>query len=62
MPHVPFEDLPELLTPEEAREYLRVSKNTIYDLLRRGEIPSVRYGRLIRVPKSAIAARRGDQL
>jgi excisionase family DNA binding protein len=39
-----------LLTPEQAAELLQVSKRTMYEWLRNGEIPSVRMGeRLIRV-------------
>jgi excisionase family DNA binding protein len=51
---VPFEDLPEYLTPAEAQAYLSLSRNTIYELLRRNEIRHVRFGRLIRIPKAAL--------
>jgi excisionase family DNA binding protein len=51
---MPFDDLPELLTPEEFRAYLGLGRNTVYELLRRHEIPSVRFGRLIRIPKTAL--------
>lgn len=51
---IPFDQLPEYLTPDEAREYLHVSRGTIYELLRRNELEHVRFGRLIRVPKSAL--------
>jgi excisionase family DNA binding protein len=50
----PYADLPELLTPEEFGARIRVSRNTTYELLRRGEIPHVRFGRLIRIPKTAL--------
>jgi excisionase family DNA binding protein len=50
----PYEDLPEYLTPEECRTYLALSRNGIYDLLRRGEIPHRRFGRIIRIPKTAL--------
>jgi excisionase family DNA binding protein len=49
----PFEDLPEFMTVEDCRIYLGVGRATIYELLRRGEMPSVKFGRLIRVPKTA---------
>jgi excisionase family DNA binding protein len=49
-----FEDLPQLVTPEEFAAQIRVSRNTMYELLRRGEIPHVRFGRLIRIPKTAL--------
>ena len=50
----PMEDLPEFLSPEEFRTYMGIGRATCYDLLRRGEIPSVRFGRAIRVPKSVL--------
>ena len=50
----PVTDLPEFLSPEEFRIYVGIGRATCYDLLRRGEIPSVRFGRLIRIPKSVL--------
>ena len=49
-----YEDLPELLTPEEVQLFLRVSRNTCYELLRTNAIKSLRFGRLIRIPKAAL--------
>lgn len=49
-----YVDLPELITPEELSEYLHVSRNGAYELLRTAAIPSLRYGRLIRIPKTAL--------
>lgn len=40
------------LTPEEAARILRMSRNGIYAAIARGEIPSVRIGRCIRVPSA----------
>jgi excisionase family DNA binding protein len=51
-----YEDLPQLLTPEEFGGLIRVSRNTMYELLRRGDVPYVRFGRLIRIPKAALLA------
>lgn len=51
---IPYEHLPEYLTPEEFRTYLGLGRNTVYDLLRRGEIPHLRFGRLVRIPKTAL--------
>jgi len=39
-----------LTVPEVAAE-LQIPASTVYDLIRRGEIPSVRVGKRIRVPK-----------
>lgn len=50
----PIVDLPEFLSPEEFRAYPGLSRSTVYDLLRRGEIPSRRFGKCIRIPKSAL--------
>jgi excisionase family DNA binding protein len=41
---------------EEAAALMRVTKNTAYELIAKGEIPSVRLGRLIRVPRRALLA------
>jgi len=40
-----------LLTVSEAARVLRIGRNTCYDLIRQGEIPHVRLGRIIRVPR-----------
>jgi excisionase family DNA binding protein len=50
---VPYELLAEFLSPDEFRQYLGLSRNGVYELIRRNEIPHVRFGRLIRIPKSA---------
>ena len=54
---VPYDRLPEFLTPDELRAYLGLSRNGVYALLQRDEIPHVRFGRLIRIPKTALATR-----
>ena len=41
-------------TVQEACEILRVSENTMYDALRRGQIESVRLGRGYRIPRRAL--------
>lgn len=53
-PTMPYEQLPEYLTPDEFRAYMRISRNGVYELLHRGEIPHMRLGRMIRIPKSAL--------
>lgn len=40
-----------LLTVEEVAAALRVSKMTVYRMVERGEIPSVRIGRSFRIPR-----------
>lgn len=43
-----------LLKPMEVAEILSIGKTTIYELLKTGEIPSIRIGRSIRIPAKAI--------
>ena len=43
-----------LLTVPEAAKFLRIGRNLAYQLVGRGEIPCVRLGRMIRVPRSAL--------
>ena len=50
----PLVDLPEFLSPDEFRAYVGLGRSTVYDLLRRDEIPHVKFGRCIRIPKTAL--------
>ena len=45
---------PAVLTVEEAAELLKVSRGKAYEAVRAGEIPSVRVGRCIRIPRAAL--------
>jgi excisionase family DNA binding protein len=49
-----FEDLPDFLSVEETRSYLNLGRSTMYDLLRRQELPSVKFGRVIRISRAAL--------
>jgi excisionase family DNA binding protein len=49
-----YEMLPDYLTPEEARAYLSIGRTTVYDLVRRGELPAVRFGKILRIPREAL--------
>ena len=49
-----FRHYPDALTPAQVQEMLGVGRRMTYRLLRRGEIQSVRMGRLYRVPKVAV--------
>jgi excisionase family DNA binding protein len=51
-----LDELPDLAAPDEAFAFLRVSKTTGYDLIRRGILPAVRFGRIVRVPRKALEA------
>jgi excisionase family DNA binding protein len=50
----PQQSLRLLLTPEEAAKALGISRASLYPLLMRKEIPSVRVGSLRRVPIAAL--------
>lgn len=47
-------DLPDVLTVREAAELLRLGTNSVYEAARRGELPSVRIGRRLLVPKAGL--------
>ncbi len=50
----PISELPEYLSPQEFRDYVGLGRSTVYDLLRRDEIPHVKFGRCSRIPKTAL--------
>lgn len=43
-----------LLTVPEAARILRISRNLAYELVARNELPSIRLGRVIRIPRAAL--------
>ena len=43
-----------VLTPEQAAAVLNIGRNACYAALARGDIPSVRIGRLYRIPREAL--------
>lgn len=42
-------------TPEQVAEMLQLSKNTVYDLISRGEIAAKKIGKLYRIPGPALS-------
>lgn len=46
----------DLLTVPEAAKLLRISRNLAYELVARRELPCVRLGRVIRVPRASLDA------
>ena len=42
-----------LTVPEVAR-ILRISRGATYEAIRRGEIPALRFGRSLRIPRAAL--------
>ena len=55
--HTPIQDLPEFLTPEEYQAFLGISRAAAYAHLQTGGVPGARrFGRLWRIPRTALAA------
>jgi excisionase family DNA binding protein len=45
---------PILLRVEEAARLLSLSRTTVYELMERGELPSIKYGAARRIPRTAL--------
>ncbi len=45
-----------VLTIEEAAKVLRIGRSAAYDAARRGELPTIRIGRILRVPRCRLEA------
>lgn len=44
----------ELLTVDEVADVLYLGKNTVYELLRSGELKGIKFGRVWRIPRNSI--------
>jgi excisionase family DNA binding protein len=53
---VAIDQLPLMLTVDEAAAVLRIGRNGAYAAVADGAIPSLRIGRIIRIPRHALAA------
>ena len=49
-----FEELPLTLRVEDLMPILGIGRNTAYELVRSGQIRSIRIGRQLRIPKEAV--------
>lgn len=49
-----FRDYPDAVTPEQVQQMLGIGRRKAYDLLKSGELPSIRMGRLYRIPKLSV--------
>jgi excisionase family DNA binding protein len=49
-----YEELPDLLTVEEFRNYLDLGRSTAYELVNTGQIESVRFGTRIWIPRKVL--------
>ena len=47
-------EIPTLLTVEEVAAQLRIGRNSAYNLVKSGQIKSIKIGRTIRIPKMAV--------
>ncbi|MBC5826322.1 MAG: helix-turn-helix domain-containing protein [Candidatus Eremiobacteraeota bacterium] len=54
-PRVKLEDAPDVLTVKELSEVLGIGRTAAYEVIRRGKLRSLRAGRLIKIPKAALA-------
>ena len=46
---------PRTYTPEEVASILQLSKNTVYELIGRGEIVARKFGKVYRIPASSMS-------
>jgi len=48
------ERFPEIMTPEQAAEYLQISRETVYRYIREGRLVASRLGRSYRIPRRSL--------
>ena len=53
-PHTKIEDLPQFLTVSELQVVMRIGRSSAYDLIRRGIVPAVRWGRTVRISRDVV--------
>jgi excisionase family DNA binding protein len=56
-----LEDLPAFLTLAEAAAFLRLGRTTVWECVRRGQLPAVRLGRRLRIPRGGLLRLAGEQ-
>lgn len=49
-----FRNYPDVVTPEQVQQMLGIGRRKAYELLKSGELPSIRMGRLYRIPKISV--------
>lgn len=47
--------LPKAYTPEQVAQMLQLSKNTVYQLINRGEIVAKKIGKVYRIPQTSLS-------
>ena len=46
-------ELPEVMEVKDIQHFLKISRNTAYDLIKRKEFPTLKIGRLLRIRKES---------
>lgn len=54
------EELPAVLSVEEFRRVMRISKTKALAMVREGQVRSIRHGKVIRIPRAAVRELLGD--
>ena len=54
--YISYDDIPLIMTVEDLMPIFLIGRNTAYDLVRSGEIKSIRVGRQIRISRDALIA------
>ena len=54
--YISYDDIPLIMKVEDLMPILLIGRNTAYDLVRSGEIQSIRVGRQIRISRDALIA------
>ncbi|WP_366776030.1 helix-turn-helix domain-containing protein [uncultured Gemmiger sp.] len=47
--------LPKILKPDEVADFLCIHKNTVYNLIRRGDLPAFRIGKCWRIRRKDLS-------
>ena len=47
------EELPEVMEVKDIQQFLKISRNTAYDLIKRKEFPTLKIGRSLRIRKES---------
>ena len=55
MDMLPIPDSPKMYTPEQVATMLQLSKDSVYEFIRRGEIVAKKFGRVYRVPVTSLS-------
>ncbi len=57
-----IEDLPLVLTVEEAAKALKIGRSAMYEAIAKGQVRSIKIGRKIRIPRAALAQLLGESV